>query len=110
MARQSRYRKSNTLGDVSVGVSWWDLEVVITSMAENVERRVLMVLRTKSGKEALEKIKEIIPVGVQVMHGSSTTSIEMCFEDYLKRGKGWWKDLHTVVTAESNGEKRLGLR
>jgi hypothetical protein len=45
---------------------------VIASLAENVEMMGIRVLRTKNGEAALEKIKAIIPVVMQVMHGSST--------------------------------------
>jgi len=61
-------------------------------------------------KEALEKIKELIPAGASVMNGSSTTLEEIGFMQYLKDGKHGWNDLHANILAENDAAKRAELR
>jgi hypothetical protein len=65
-----------------------------------------MVVNTKD--EALEKIKELIPKGVSVMNGSSTTLQQIGFIDYLKAGNHGWNNLHQAIVEEKD-EKKQGL-
>jgi L-lactate utilization protein LutC len=59
---------------------------------------------------ALEKIKELIPQGVSVMNGSSTTLNQIGFVEYLKEGKHGWNNLHATILAEQDPEKQALLR
>ena len=68
------------------------------------------VFVVKSGKEALEKIKEIIPEGTSVINGSSTTLTQIGYDDYLKSGRHKWDDLLGSVHAENDKDKRKELR
>ncbi len=61
-------------------------------------------------KEALEKIKELIPKGASVNNGSSRTLEEIGFVDYLKAGKHPWKNLHAAVVEEKDPVKKTELR
>lgn len=63
-----------------------------------------------TGKEALEKIKSMIPEGASVMNGTSVTLEQIGYLDYLKSDKHPWKDLHALVTAEPDKAKRAALR
>ncbi len=67
-----------------------------------------IVVETKA--DALEKIKTLIPSGVSVMNGSSTTLIEIGFVDYLKEGKHGWNNLHEGILAETDPAKQAQLR
>lgn len=60
--------------------------------------------------EALKIIKQMIPKGASVMHGSSKTLEEIGYWDYLKEGTHGWNDLHQAVTKESDPAKRAELR
>jgi hypothetical protein len=60
--------------------------------------------------EALEKIKAMIPAGVSVMAGSSTTLNEIGFTDYLKEGKHGWNNLKEAILAETDSAKQGMLR
>lgn len=64
----------------------------------------------KTGKDALEKLKELIPVGASVMNGSSVTLEQVGFTDYLASGEHKWNDLHAKINAENDKEKRAKLR
>ncbi len=63
-----------------------------------------------SGAQALEKIKELIPKGVSVMNGSSTTLQQIGFVDYLKEGNHGWNNLHANIVAETDAVKQGELR
>lgn len=64
----------------------------------------------ENGALALEKIKELIPQGVSVMNGSSTTLNQIGFVLYLKEGKHGWNNLHATILAEQDPEKQALLR
>ena len=75
-----------------------------------VEERGITVVPAEDGDAALAVIKGLIPPGAELMTGSSTTLIEIGFEEYLTSGTSGWKSLHSVITSENDGEKRAELR
>ncbi len=75
-----------------------------------LEAKGIETLVVEHGAEALEKIKEMIPKGVSVMNGSSTTLKEIGFVDYLKSGNHGWNNLHAQVLAEADPAKQALLR
>ena len=82
------------------------IQITIGELAKhNVEA---VVVDTKV--EALAKIKELIPAGVSVMNGTSTTLVEIGFVDYLKEGKHGWNNLHETILAEKDPAKQGQLR
>ena len=82
----------------------------IEKTVESLQQKGYEVQHIKTGPEALEKIKEIIPPGASVMNGSSATLSQIGFLDLLKGGNHGWRDLHALVTAESDKAKRDKLR
>ena len=60
--------------------------------------------------EALQKIKELIPVRSSVMNGSSATLNEIGFLDYFKSTEHPWINLHERVFAESDPIKQSKIR
>lgn len=67
-------------------------------------------IQVKTKKEALAKIKELIPDGASVMNGASITLEQIGYLEYLKSGQHPWNDLHAKITAENNDTKRHELR
>lgn len=67
-----------------------------------------MIVNT--GSEALAKIKELIPKGVSVMNGSSTTLNQIGYIDYLKEGTHGWNNLHDAILVEKDPAKQAELR
>jgi hypothetical protein len=55
-------------------------------------------------------LKKVIPAGAEVMNGSSTTLIEIGYEDYISGNESGWNLVHKVITAENNDKKRAELR
>jgi L-lactate utilization protein LutB len=75
-----------------------------------IESRGIKVVIAGSADDALAVLKKVIPEGAEVMNGSSTTLIEIGYEDYISGGRSGWKLIHTVITAENNDNKRAELR
>lgn len=82
----------------------------VEKTAESLRAKGYEVIIVESGKEALQKIKQLIPKGASVMNGSSVTLEQIGYPDYLKSGEHGWDDLHKKVTAEKDQEKRVALR
>jgi hypothetical protein len=59
---------------------------------------------------ALEKLKQMIPAGAEVMTGSSTTLEEIGFIDYLAERKHPWRNLKDGIIAEKDPHKQRDLR
>lgn len=73
--------------------------------SKNVEPIVV-----ENAAAALEKIKELIPVGASVMDGASVTLEQIGFVDYLKEDKHGWNNMHAAIVAEKDGAKQAKLR
>lgn len=82
----------------------------VEKTAESLRAKGYEVVVVESGKEALEKIKQLIPKGASVMNGSSVTLEQIGYIDYLKSGAHGWDDLHKKVTEEKDQAKRVALR
>lgn len=101
------------LAEVKVDSKKWNslpLEKDIKQTAKALQEHGLKVIIVKDKKEALEKLKQIIPIGAAVMNGSSTTLIEIGFMDFLNSAEHRWNNLHKKVFSESDKEKRADLR
>jgi L-lactate utilization protein LutB len=83
---------------------------VVRNTADAIEKRGIRVMIVGSAEEALAALKTLIPPGSVVMNGSSTTLIEIGYEDLLRTGGSGWKDYHQVITAENDEIKRAELR
>ncbi len=84
---------------------------------ETIEKTILALkannfdgITVTTGKDALAKIKELIPQGASVMNGSSTTLNQIGYIEYLKAGAHGWKNLHEEILAEKDPEKQTLLR
>jgi hypothetical protein len=64
----------------------------------------------ETGKDAFEKIQELIPAGASVMNGSSTTLNQIGFVEYLKSDSHGWRNLHGEILKESDKEKQAKMR
>ena len=75
-----------------------------------LKERNINVIVANTKEEALEKVKSLIPGGVSVMNGSSTTLQQIGFVDYLKSGNSGWKNLHEDILEEKDPQKQAELR
>ena len=91
---------------------WVELadEVVVKRTGEALEGRGVHVEFLKSKEEALERLKNFIPSGADVMTGSSTTLSEIGFVDFLKSGGHPWNNLKDRIVSEKDLLKQMELR
>jgi L-lactate utilization protein LutB len=75
-----------------------------------VEKRGIKVQLVDNTAQALEKVQQLIPAGVNLMTAASETLKEIGFEDLLKAKTHAWVNLKDALLAESNPEKRGALR
>ncbi len=79
---------------------------VVKNTQKNLAERGIETILVETKKEALEKIKELIPAGASINNGSSTSLIELGFVDYLKSKTHPWNNLHEKVLEETDEEKK----
>lgn len=63
-----------------------------------------------TAKDAMDKIKNLIPEGATVMNGSSKTLEEIGFIDYLKEGSHPWKNLHAKILSQKDPKNQALFR
>ncbi len=83
---------------------------IINRTTNNLQERGIKVVFAADRKEALEKVKELIPKGAEVMNASSTTLDQIGFVDYLKAGQHGWNNLHLAILEEKDQAKQGELR
>jgi len=83
---------------------------VIDETIKNLAGNNVEGIFVETSKEALEKIKELIPAGASVMNGSSVTLEQIGFVDYLKGETHAWNNLHKGIIDEKDTEKQMVLR
>lgn len=113
MKSVTKYSVINMLPQLDLDIEKWNQmpdEQVIASAIKAIENRGTTVLRLQDGNQALAKIKELIPPGSEVMNGSSTTLIEIGFQELMDSGKHEWNNLKTAVTSENDAQKRAEIR
>lgn len=83
---------------------------IVEKTAHEIEARGIKVIISQNGEEALAVLKKIIPQGAEVMNGSSTTLIEIGYEEFISGGTSGWNSVHGHITAENDDRKRSELR
>jgi hypothetical protein len=83
---------------------------VTTKVIEALNKKNVQAFTVESGKDALGKIKELIPAGASVMNGASVTLEQIGFVDYLKSGEHGWNNLHEGILAEKDPAIQASLR
>ena len=113
MTRITQYSAVNLYPEVVVDADTWNRFPTPDSVEETIkaaEKRGITVIPAADGDEALAVVKRIIPPNAEVMAGSSTTLIEIGFEEYVAGGKTGWKLLHALINGENDAAKRAELR
>ncbi len=85
------------------------LDVVQETM-EAVKARGIAVELLATRKEALDRLKSIIPAGASVMTGASVTLREIGFEALLTSKAHPWRSLKEDIAAEKDPARQLLLR
>lgn len=82
----------------------------IQKTAESLKARSIAVEIVENRKEALEKLKEIIPEKAEIMTGSSTTLEQIGLIELLESGNHPWENLKDKIMAEEDKSKQNELR
>ncbi len=77
---------------------------------EAMQKRGFNVILVENKAQALQKLKDLIPAGAEVMTGSSTSLYQIGFMDYYISGKNPWKCLGPEVFKEQDPVKQATLR
>lgn len=83
---------------------------IIDETIKNLVTNNVEGIFVQTGKDALEKIKELIPAGASVMNGASVTLEQIGFIDYLKGENHGWNNLHKGIIDEKDTVKQMILR
>lgn len=113
MTRITPFSAVNLYPEVLVDADTWNripLPDIVEETIKAIEKCGMKVIPVANGDEALAVIKSIIPRDAEVMAGSSTTLIEIGFDEYLAGGKTGWNLLHARINAENDAAKRADLR
>jgi hypothetical protein len=113
VAGLTQYSAANLIGEARVDAARWNRippEEEVAETAAAIGDRGIGVIRARDRRKALDAITRLIPRGAEVMNGSSTTLIEIGFEELLKSGRAGWVSLHDRITAENDSGKRAELR
>jgi hypothetical protein len=86
-----------------------DQPTIDKAMAGMRERNFNPVL-VPDRQSALEKLKQMIPAGAEVMTGASTTLEEIGLIDYLASNKHPWRNWKDRIMPEKDHEKQRALR
>lgn len=110
---KTQYSIDNMLKEVKVDEKKWNnlaSEKILAETAKALESHNINVIVVGTAEQALEKVKELIPKGSEVMNGTSTTLAEIGYADFLKNGSHGWKNFHETISAENDSVKRSELR
>jgi len=91
----------------------WNTEPSASDVARTVEKvraHGVTVIQAQDAESAIEALKNLIPAGAEVMSGSSTTLLEIGFDEFVNSDTCSWKDLHRVIAAENDEKRRHELR
>jgi L-lactate utilization protein LutB len=113
MARDTPYSAVHFIPEAKVNPKKWNTipsGETVDRTARAIEKRAIHVVIADNGEEALRVLKTIIPGGSTVMSGSSTTLIEIGFEDFVAEGESGWESIREEIFAENNEMNRIELR
>jgi L-lactate utilization protein LutB len=113
MVKPTQYSAPNLFAEAHVDQEKWNQlppDNVVSQTVEAIAQCGIAVVRAKNRKIALQKLKDLIPSEAEVMHGSSTTLVEIGYDAYVSSDESRWKDLHRAIVVENDEQKRRDLR
>jgi len=113
MTRSTPFSAANLIREADADARTWNTlpsSDIVHRTARAIGERGIAVVMAADGDDALAIVKNLIPPGAEVMTGSSTTLIEIGFDEYVAGGRSGWNSLHAVITSENDEKKRAELR
>jgi L-lactate utilization protein LutC len=83
---------------------------ILKRTGESLAKRGFHVEFLNNKEEAMERLKNLISPGAEVMTGSSTTLKEIGFIDFLSSGNHQWNNLKEKIVSEKDPKKQVELR
>ena len=77
---------------------------------DSLKSRNISVELIKNRREALKRVTELLPIGTEIMIGSSNTLSEIGLLDLIKTGTEGWRNLKDTMIGIANPMKRYELR
>jgi hypothetical protein len=113
MANITRYSSVHLMEEAGVDPAVWSKvpsPTVVGNTKKEIENRGIKVIVAKNGEDALTILKGLLPPGAEVMNGSSTTLIEIGYEEFIAGDTTGWDLLHKRIIAENDSAKRAEIR
>ena len=113
MTKITQYSAMNLINESGADPKKWNRippSDIVKKTAREIEKRGIHVIISPDCEDALEQLKKIIPAGAEVMSGSSTTLIEIGYEEYILAGTSEWNIVHERISQENDDSKRAELR
>jgi L-lactate utilization protein LutB len=113
MTKITPYSAINLYPEVIVDADQWNrfpTPDIVDRTIKAVEERGIKVIPVANGIDALAALQKTIPPDAQVMSGSSTTLIEIGYDEFVAGGKSGWDLVQTRIYAENDPVKRADLR
>jgi L-lactate utilization protein LutB len=113
MTKITQYSAINLIAEAGVDPEKWNTlpaKEVVEKTVQEIGKRGIKVIVAGDGTEALSLLKKLIPPGSEVMNGSSTTLIEIGYEEFIATNQSGWNLVHTSITAENDAKLRAELR
>lgn len=85
-------------------------KTIIEKTMEALKIRGINTEFVEAKEDALKRLKELIPVGSELMTGGSTTLDQIGFSEILIRGEHQWKNLKGEILSEKDAVKQIELR
>jgi nitrogen regulatory protein PII-like uncharacterized protein len=113
MTKITQYSAINLIAEAGVDPEKWNSlpsKELVEKTVQEIEKRGITVIVAGDGAEALSLLKKLIPPGSEVMNGSSTTLIEIGYEELIVTNPLGWDLVHKRITAENDAKLRAELR
>jgi L-lactate utilization protein LutB len=113
MTKITQYSAINLIAEAGVDPEKWNTlpaKELVEKTVQEIGKRGIKVIVAGDGAEALSLLKKLIPPGSEVMNGSSTTLIEIGYEELIATNPSGWDLVHQRITAENEAKLRAELR
>ena len=84
--------------------------IIVEKTMEALKTRGINPEFVETKEDALDRLKELIPAGSEIMTGGSTTLDQIGFTEILIHGKHPWKNLKDAILSEKDPVRQIELR
>lgn len=85
-------------------------KIIVEKTMKSLKTRGINPEFVDTKKDALNRLKELIPAGSEIMTGGSTTLDQIGFTEILVHGQHQWKNLKDAILSEKDPARQIELR